>query len=68
MTSFATFEPTRENSSCKKPESVREVVACNIAIRRPSSTPWGWGWMSVVALGSSLVERSYVTSVPSGSL
>ena len=56
--SSAAFEPTRTNSSCRKPESERQFVSFSIAIRIPSSTPCGCGLISSTAGGSVFVARS----------
>ena len=65
--SSATFGPTREKSSCRKPESVRASVSFIIPIKRPSSTPCGCGLISSTAGGNSFVLRSYTTTPPCGS-
>src|SRR5690242_7942194 len=59
--SSATFGPTRQNSSCRKPDSVRDFVSFSIAIKTPSSTPCGCGLISSVGGGRDFVLRSYVT-------
>ena len=68
MIFFATVGPTRLNSSRRKPERERALVSFNIAIRRPSSMPWGCGLISMISGGSSRVLRSYTASSPAGSL
>src|SRR5207247_10073241 len=64
--SFATREETRTNSSSRKAASLYDFVSFIMAIRVPSSIPWGCGGISLVFGGRYSVESSHVMSSPSG--
>ena len=64
--SLATRDEMRENSSSRNALSLYDFVSFAIARNVPSSTPYGWGLISMVFGGSSSVTRSKTIGSPSG--
>ena len=66
--SLALFWLIEENSFLKKEVIFLESVVAAILMMVPSSTPYGWGFISSAFFGSLSVALSNIISLPSGSM
>ena len=53
----AAWAETRLKVVCRKPRTSWLFDSRAMSMRAPSSTPWGWGLISIASLGSSSAAR-----------
>ncbi len=53
----AAWAETRLNAPCRKPRTSWLFDSCAISMSAPSSTPWGWGLISIASLGRVVTAR-----------